>query len=285
MKLKILAFIILVAILVPLIINVKSFTVQNRKAEIAKADSQTAVVQETTPTPALTPKASQSSVPQQPVPQEEISKPETKQSKIAQIKDEALLDVPIVSQKPELYNGCEVTSLTMLLQYAGIKADKMTLAKKITKDTTSLVRDKSDNIIEWGDPNDGFVGDITGKSNIGYGVYPKPILDLLEKYLPGRSVNLSGQSFDTILKSVDDGKPVVVWVTVDFNLPSEFVTWQKNGKTVKATFDEHAVLLVGYDKSYCYVNNPLNGIKNEKVSKDTFIKVWDSMGDMAVSYN
>jgi uncharacterized protein YvpB len=64
----------------------------------------------------------------------------------------------------------------------------------------------------------------------------------------------------------------------------KYEEWEKNGNTIKATLDEHAVILVGYDKNYCYINNPFNGMKNQKVSKDTFIDVWNLMGNMAISY-
>lgn len=194
-----------------------------------------------------------------------------------------LLDVPIISQKPELKNGCEITSLTMLLKYAGVEVDKMTLAQQIKKDKTPLLHDEKGNIKQWGNPNDGFVGDITGK-NDGFAVYPKPMLELMEQYIPRRSIDLTKQPFESLLQSIDQGNPIVVWVTIRFKAPKEYKEWEKNGNKIKATFDEHAVLLVGYDKKYCYINNPFNGKKNQKIKKDTFIKIWNTMGNLAISY-
>lgn len=197
--------------------------------------------------------------------------------------EKILLDVPIISQKPELKSGCEVTSLAMLLKYAGIEVDKMTLAQKIKKDDTPLVHDESGNIKKWGDPNDGFVGDITGKDE-GFGVYPNPMIELMEQYMPGRAVNLTNQPFESLLESVHKRRPVIVWLTIDFKPPKKYEEWEINGNMIKATLDEHAVLLVGYDKNYCYINNPFNGMKNQEIDKETFIKIWDIMGDMAISY-
>jgi uncharacterized protein YvpB len=84
--------------------------------------------------------------------------------------EKLILDVPLIAQNPELKYGCEVTSLAMVLQYAGIKVNKTELANSIKKDNDPLIIGKGGNIEHWGDPNDGFVGDITGKKK-GYAVY------------------------------------------------------------------------------------------------------------------
>lgn len=51
---------------------------------------------------------------------------------------------------------------------------------------------KNGDITQWGDPKEGFVGDITGK-NKGYAVYVQPLQELMEQYLPNRTVNLTGK--------------------------------------------------------------------------------------------
>jgi uncharacterized protein YvpB len=122
---------------------------------------------------------------------------------------EKLLDVPLIAQNPELKYGCEVTSLAMLLHYAGIPVDKMELAGKISKDPDPAA-EKNGDILRWGDPQDGFVGDITGEHK-GYAVYAQPLTSLLDRYMPGRAVNLTGKSFDELLLQVKNNRPVVIW--------------------------------------------------------------------------
>jgi uncharacterized protein YvpB len=195
-----------------------------------------------------------------------------------------ILDVPLIKQNPELKYGCEVTSLAMVLQYAGIRVDKMTLAKEVKKDADPIVRNKGGNIMSWGNPADGFVGDITGKKS-GYAVFDQPIADLMEKYLPERSVNLTGRPFSELLKYVENKRPVVVWTTGDYRLPDRWESWKHGQQTIKTPLDLHAVVLVGFDENNVYINDPLWGKKAHKVNKQQFIKSWVALNKRAVSYN
>lgn len=198
--------------------------------------------------------------------------------------ESVLLSVPLVKQLPELRNGCEITSLTMLLQYYGVKKEKMELVPELIRDKTPIKKDKNGKILSWGDPNEGFVGDITGKS-IGYGVYHKPLFLLLKNYIDS-AIDLSGSSLNELELKLSKGSPVVVWTTVNYVAPAkkDWRTWKSPTGTVKATFKEHSVLLVGYDKDHIYLNDPLSGEKQVKVEKATFLSGWSAMGKQAISY-
>ncbi|WP_394233785.1 C39 family peptidase [Niallia oryzisoli] len=189
-------------------------------------------------------------------------------------------DVPHIQQMPELARGCEVTSLAMLLQYAGVSVDKMTLAEEIT--TVPFL----DQYGLYGNPNEGFVGDIYTFENSGYGVYHSPIAELAESYLPDRIVDLTGQSIDSVYQMIRNGSPVWVIVNSRFNsLPEdEFQEWETESGDVQITYREHSVVVVGYDEDTVYINDPLAEEPYTAISRENFEAAWVQMGQQAVSY-
>ncbi|APH06287.1 C39 family peptidase [Bacillus weihaiensis] len=197
-------------------------------------------------------------------------------------KKNSLLDVPLLSQLPELPRGCEVTSLAMLLQYMGVNVGKLELAKKVDKDPTPY--QKVNGQVFFGNPHVGFVGDMYDKSKPGYGVYHEPIKRLAESYLPDRIVNLTGQSFVQIEEALSEGSPVWVIVNATYKeLPShQFEEWQTPIGKITVTYHEHSVIITGYDENYVYVNDPLSNDKNKKIKKHEFRKAWEQMGKQAI---
>lgn len=193
-----------------------------------------------------------------------------------------LLHAPSESQLPLLYNGCEVTSLSMLLDYLHINETPIALAHAIGRDKTPLVTDGNGQILSWGDPNRGFVGSISGRTP-GFGVYHHPIYTLLNRYVSGHAQDLTGHSFADLLAALRSGRPVIVWTTINFSPNIPWVTWDSPDGLIKTTMAEHAVLLVGYDKRDVYVNNPLNGAKAQPVPRQAFWKTWIEMGRQAVT--
>ncbi|MBS8263264.1 peptidase C39 [Mesobacillus boroniphilus] len=206
-----------------------------------------------------------------------------KQEQHQQRKSEALLNVPLIKQNPELKYGCEVTSLAMMLKYAGADTDKMKLFKEIKKDNDPLKRSANGDILSWGNPVEGFVGDMTGK-RAGYAVFDKPMIDLINRYLPGRAVNLTGKDFDAVLDHVSAGYPAVVWTTGDYRLPNRWESWTHGNEVIKTPLDLHAVVLVGFNETTVYLNDPLSGRKQVPVNKTRFIETWKAMQSRAVSY-
>lgn len=194
---------------------------------------------------------------------------------------EVLIDVKLVKQMPELKNGCEVTSLAMMLSHAGINIDKVALSRQVKKDTTEIKYNGNGTIATWGDPDVGFVGDITGIT-AGYSINPKPLLELVNKYVKG--VNLTNLDYSYIEKALNENKPVLAWVTSDFTTPEVNKTWKSGDKTIKAYFNQHAVLLTGYDSEYIYYNDPLKDKPNQKVKKEVFKNIWKSTGQKAITY-
>ncbi|KKK37479.1 hypothetical protein WQ57_13615 [Mesobacillus campisalis] len=191
---------------------------------------------------------------------------------------EAKVDAPHISQLPELERGCEVTTLAMLLQHAGEEVDKMTLAEEIKK-----VPFEQDG--KRGHPAEGFVGNMETMDKPGLGVYHGPIADLAENYLPGRVIDLTGESFEDVLNYVADGRPVWVLVTSTFDVvpEEEWETWETQQGEIDITYNWHSVLVTGYDEEHVYVNDPLDE-KNVQHPKDAFIAGWEQFGNQAITY-
>jgi uncharacterized protein YvpB len=198
-------------------------------------------------------------------------------------KDSMMLDVVLIKQNPELKYGCEVTSLAMILQYAGVQTNKMELYQSIQKDSDPLIKARNGDILHWGNPAEGFVGDMTGRK-AGYAVFDLPMMALINQKLPGRAINLTNQPFDRLLEHVSSGHPVVVWTTGDYRLPDRWEGWYHGNQYIKTPLDLHAVVLVGYDPNYVYLNDPLSGKKQVRVAKEQFISSWQALQRRAVSY-
>jgi uncharacterized protein YvpB len=195
-----------------------------------------------------------------------------------------LLDIPAVSQMPQLPRGCEVTSLAMLLNHAGIKVDKMELAEKIKKEPTP--KTVTNGNIRFGNPNDGFVGSMYSTGQPGYGVYHGPIAELADSYLPGRIKDVTNSDFEELKIYLSEGRPVWVITNTLFQKleDRQFNTWDTPSGKVNITSKEHSVLLTGYDQQFVYFNDPLTGEKNKKAPIADFKESWVQMGSQAITY-
>ena len=193
-------------------------------------------------------------------------------------KKRVVLNVPLINQMddPKLYNGCEVTSLAMVLNYNGIDVTKSELADNI--ETVPFQYDNG----EHGNPNDGFVGSVSGSTSPGLGVYHGPIYKLAKQYVDN-VYDLTGSNFDTVVNKVEEGHPVWTITTTAFAPVSDFESWDTPDGKIDVTYSEHSVCITGFDrdKRVIYVNDPY-GYKNREVDWNDFAAAYKQMGKQAV---
>lgn len=164
-----------------------------------------------------------------------------------------------ILQNPELPTGCEITSLTMLLNHIGFDADKL---------------DMADNYLPKGeyrkaDFHKVFVGD--PRNRLAYGCTAEVIVAAAENYLNDQEgagrlkvKNLTGSEAEELYSYVCNGDPVVVWASINMgDIIENYTSWTEEGtgKTISWYGGEHCLLLTGYDldEGLVYVNDPLRG--------------------------
>ncbi len=156
---------------------------------------------------------------------------------------------PAVCQRPQLPTGCEITSWTMMANYAGVN---------ISKTTAANVMPKSSN------PNDGFMGSPYTPSGSGLVVYPDGLRSITRKYL-GSYVNMTGCSLSDIKEKLLEKHLVMVWcVGLD-------------------GFASHTVVLTGYNNSKFFYNDPWTGTKRTMRYR-YFQSIWAGNSYRAMSY-
>ncbi|WP_106496584.1 C39 family peptidase [Lentibacillus sp. Marseille-P4043] len=188
-------------------------------------------------------------------------------------------EVPTLNQHPELPTGCEATALAMLLNWGGKQVDKFDVVAKLPKGEKVRLLD---GVWYGANPNKQFVGDPYSDDG-SFGVFEKPILVTIEKFMPGKGIDLTGQNFNMLLDIVRSGKPVMAWTTIEQNKTFHSKTWNDDsGNTIEWHRYEHAVVITGFNDDHVTVNDPYTG-KEEHYDRTLFERNWASMGKRAVT--
>lgn len=201
-------------------------------------------------------------------------------------RDEQELDVPVVMQNPELPHGCEITSLTAVLNYYGLDVTKLEMADNyLPKQKIKTVDGQ-----RFGpNPAQAFAGNPRDKAH-GMYVFAPPIVKAAEAVIADKKADLrvtnkSGASQDEILQLVREGVPVVTWVTLDLSKPKTKLDkgWIYEGEKVQyeAFMNLHAVVLTGHLGDKVVVMDPLKGFVTYNV--DQFFKSYRELGEQAVA--
>lgn len=155
----------------------------------------------------------------------------------------------VICQRPQLPTGCEITAVTMMLNFAG---------KKVSKFRAAALMHRSSN------PNKGFIGSPYKKYPGGYWVAPKGVQSVVKHYLH-RAKIMTRASIKAIKAKLLQSHLVVAWVG-----------WWDG-------FSNHALALTGYHGNRIYYNDPWTGTKRS-MSLSTFKRHWRYDKYRALSY-
>ncbi len=180
------------------------------------------------------------------------------------------LRLPVIRQV--FRNDCEAASLAMMLNRAHGQLElqkQLPIARPYEPSTVG-------GRMVWGDPEQGFVGDVRGG---GYGVYDRPLLALARRYDPGAE-NLTGASVAAVIRALRDGRPVVAWIQFGESVP--WIWRTPTGRLIRANHAEHAVALTGWRHGLITYHNPWTG-SVDAFTADSFASLWHTLGDRAIA--
>ncbi|MBR6107529.1 MAG: C39 family peptidase [Oscillospiraceae bacterium] len=196
------------------------------------------------------------------------------------------IEVQNILQNPELPTGCECVSLTILLNYLGYPADKMTMARTYLPKQSFYWENGE---LYGADFRTTFAGD--PESADSYGCYAPCIVTTANRYFAAngydaQAADLTGTDFDTLLTDcIDRNLPVVIWITGEnLHEPKLTTVWRTPaGERLQWRSFEHCVVLTGYDKDkgLIYVSDPLIG--NTSYDYSRIRQRYLDMGQQAVT--
>ncbi|HYM49675.1 MAG TPA: C39 family peptidase [Candidatus Limnocylindrales bacterium] len=191
--------------------------------------------------------------------------------------------VPIYRQAMVL--DCETSALRMGLATFGHYFSDGALFAFENPDLRAPVMGPNHTVAQWGDPYTNFVGNVNGSDWIptGYGVYYPVIVNIARSHGLPNTEGGEGYAPSTVYAALLSGHPVEVWVETNWMRPRVGVFRAWDGRMIRYSFVEHAVILSGVSNNMVRVNDPLHG-SQYWISKVTFETVWRDFNDMAVIY-
>ena len=184
------------------------------------------------------------------------------------------IDVDYISQREDYPCGCESVSAVMALRYAGYEYDVDSFIDRFLP-TGADPYYENDGLLHAESPYDVFIG--SPYSDYSYGCYAPVIRVALEAALSdaygGDEINaesgsipvsvrdLTGASLESLCRDyIDRDIPVIVWGTIGMQPIRALTEWVlPDGSLFTWKSQEHCLLLVGYDASYYYFNDPMEG--------------------------
>ncbi|MBO7520350.1 MAG: C39 family peptidase [Clostridia bacterium] len=195
-----------------------------------------------------------------------------------------LLDVPYINQGAKYPTGCESVSAVMALNFAGYEITPEDFIDNFLPKSPAPYIDGSGRLLGY-HPSHYFLGNPYSKD--GWGCYYPVIARCLNRIIDSdrhEVVNLHNAPLEELVSYVDGGTPVIMWVTQGMNKPRKSQTWTlvDSGASFTWVSPNHCLLLVGYDETGYYFNDPLTH-KNCRYPADIVAKRYKSMGRQALT--
>ena len=197
-----------------------------------------------------------------------------------------VLQVPYLSQKGILPNGCEAVSATMLLHHLGNTVAPMDFVDRYLDCEPTWTKG---NIRYGPDPSKAYAGNPRTAQG-GFGcfspVIEKALIQAVEAFAPGQYevLNLGGISLKELEAYIDRGIPAAIWATIGMQEVPFYYEWisPDDGLTYRYPAREHCLVLVGYDDQRYYFNDPHNSNGLVSYRKATVEKRYETLGRQAV---
>lgn len=196
---------------------------------------------------------------------------------------ETFIDIPLIMQEPELPNGCEIVAMASALQFYGYQADKINLAMNFLP-RSNFYRVEGE--LYGPHPDVAFAGE--PESRNGFYVFAPPVVKAANDYIESvsgnhRAVDLTGSTKEDIMAYVYEGRPVVIWVTLDLSPARINYSWHLDdgsGELYEAFVNLHCMVIHGFNGDTLYVMDPLKGLM--EYPKETFFESYETLGSRAI---
>lgn len=195
-----------------------------------------------------------------------------------------LTDFDIIEQYPELPTGCEITAMTMVLNYYGYNVDKVTMALDYMPKIQAEFYRSEDGRLMGPDLENFFVGDPTEET--GYICGTGAIVTAANAYLMDvgsdmTAVAMKNAQPEELYDLIDQGMPVVIWCTINMEDRAETDGWyREDGTYMEWSTNDHGAVLIGYDKDTVTVADPI--YSRITVSRVQFEKIFAERGGQCV---
>lgn len=132
-------------------------------------------------------------------------------------------------------------------------------------------------------PHHGFRGNMTGPfgGTTDYGVYAKPFVELLARYGYTGEMFYAAGNADLLKAQIDQGRPVVVWMTNMASVQERTYEWY-DGERFVLVPQQHAVVVYGYDQDQVYIADVGDGAYRSFSWAD-FMRSWGYFDGMSLA--